>query len=302
MDKHEVELIIEAALLTSHEPMDRNALRSLFEPKLSPDFLEDVVDSLKERWNGRAVFLEETATGYAFKVDERHARLIPHLYEERNPKFSMPVLETLTIIAYHQPVTRMEIEEIRGVQVSSHIIQLLTERGWIEVLGQKDTIGRPKIYGTSKQFLSDFGLSSLEELPDIESLAELFESEKLQEMTRIKEEELRAEEEAEKAAMEGTGGSIDPLEFTKREGNGSDEHLSDDEAASPSEEESVMFVEKPGDDYESDDDYDSDSDSDNDGDDGGDGGNAGYDGDDGEDGDDGGGHGPDGSGGTKSGE
>ena len=128
--------IIEAALLTSAVPLSRYDLRQLFEPKISSDALSDALVILKARWRNRALKLEESLDGWRFSIDNSIVTHIPHLYAEKYPKYSRAVMETLAIIAYRQPVTRGDIEAVRGVAVSSQIMQVLQERGWIEIVGQ----------------------------------------------------------------------------------------------------------------------------------------------------------------------
>ena len=169
--------IIEAALLTSPTPLSRYDLRHLFDPKLPNDALSDALVILKARWRNRALKLEETLDGWRFAVDSEIATKIPHLYAEKYPKYSRAVMETLAIIAYRQPVTRGDIEAVRGVAVSSQIMQVLQERGWIEVVGQKEVAGKPNLWATTEQFLIDLRLKSLKELPPLEEMGQLIEDE-----------------------------------------------------------------------------------------------------------------------------
>lgn len=169
------EALIEAALLTTEQPLNRNDLRQLFEPAISQDKLNDIIDSLQQRWQNRILQLTHTAEGWQFLLDEKHAQHIPHLYQEKKPRYSRAVMETLAIIAYRQPVTRADIEDIRGVAVSSNIINTLQERGWIESVGHKETPGRPLLWASTPQFLRDLSLTSLQELPSLTGLGELIE-------------------------------------------------------------------------------------------------------------------------------
>lgn len=167
--------IIEAALLTADKPLSRYDLRQLFEPKISSDALSDALVILKARWRNRALKLEETLDGWRFSVDSGVASRIPHLFAEKYPKYSRAVMETLAIIAYRQPVTRGDIEAVRGVAVSSQIMQVLQERGWIEVVGQKDVAGKPNLWATTEQFLIDLRLKNLKDLPPLEEMGQLIE-------------------------------------------------------------------------------------------------------------------------------
>lgn len=180
---HSADSIIEAALLTANEPLSNQALRQLFVPSLTQDKLNDVLSSLENRWANRALTLHETPQGWRFIVDESVSRHIPHLYEEKSPRYSRAVLETLAIIAYRQPVTRGDIEAIRGVSVSSQIIQTLSERGWIETVGHKETPGRPSLWATTPQFLQDLRLQSLDELPSLAELGEILSEDTIPETT-----------------------------------------------------------------------------------------------------------------------
>lgn len=170
----DVESLIEAALLTSGRPMGEGELAGLFAPQASGGEIAAAIDRLKDRWAGRALTLRLEPLGWAFGVELDVARRLPDLYEERTPKYSSAVLETLTIIAYRQPVTRIEIEQIRGVRVSSSILQTLVDRGWVEAVGRKEALGRPMLYATTDGFLRDLGLRSLSDLPQIATVAELF--------------------------------------------------------------------------------------------------------------------------------
>lgn len=165
--------IIEAALLTTDKPLSRYDLRQLFEPKISSDALSDALMILKARWRNRALKLEETLDGWRFSVDSDIAMHIPHLYAEKSPKYSRAVMETLAIIAYRQPVTRGDIEAVRGVAVSSQIMQVLQERGWIEIVGQKEVAGKPNLWATTEQFLIDLRLKNLKDLPPLEEIGQL---------------------------------------------------------------------------------------------------------------------------------
>ena len=167
------ESLIEAALLTQPEPLPERRLRALCEPPLSADKLEDVLEALQQRWQGRALQLVRTHEGWRFQVASAAFERLGSLEEQRTPRYSRAVMETLAIIAYRQPVTRGDIEAIRGVAVSQNVMQTLQERGWIESGGKRDTIGRPSLWATTKTFLTDLQIDTLESLPPLAELGEL---------------------------------------------------------------------------------------------------------------------------------
>ena len=167
------ESLIEAALLTQSEPLPERRLRALCEPPLSADKLEDVLETLQQRWQGRALQLVRTHEGWRFQVAAAAFERLGSLEDQRTPRYSRAVMETLAIIAYRQPVTRGDIEAIRGVAVSQNVMQTLQERGWIESVGKRDTIGRPSLWATTKTFLTDLQIDTLESLPPLAELGEL---------------------------------------------------------------------------------------------------------------------------------
>ncbi|MBP6562333.1 MAG: SMC-Scp complex subunit ScpB [Neisseriaceae bacterium] len=169
-----VETLIEAALLTSESPLTDKQLRQLWTPSLPQDALMDVLAHLQARWSQRALQLVHTVEGWRFQiVAEAFSELKEKLEPEKAPRYSRAVLETLAIIAYQQPVTRGDIEAIRGVNVSTQVMQTLSERGWIEVIGHKEVLGRPALWATTPQFLMDLGLNDLTLLPPLTELGEL---------------------------------------------------------------------------------------------------------------------------------
>jgi segregation and condensation protein B len=163
--------ILEAALLASQEPMGIAELKRLFDGEVGADTLKALLAELAEEWSGRAVGLVSLASGWRFQTRPEFQPYIERLSPEKPPRYSRAVMETLAIIAYRQPVTRGDIENIRGVTVSTQIIQTLENRGWIDVVGHRETPGRPALYATTKRFLDDLGLRSLEELPPLEEIA-----------------------------------------------------------------------------------------------------------------------------------
>jgi segregation and condensation protein B len=167
----EAKRLIEAALLASREPLSLSELKHLFDEEIGPDTLRRLLGELREEWSGRAVELVNLASGWRFQTKAEFQAYVDRLNPERPPRYSRAVMETLAIIAYRQPVTRGDIEDIRGVTVSAQIIQALEARGWIDAVGHRETPGRPALYATTKAFLDDLGLRSLEELPPLEEIA-----------------------------------------------------------------------------------------------------------------------------------
>ena len=169
MNDQEATMVMEAALLCAPAPMSLQDLRKLFEDDETMDNarISALLESLQLGWVGRGMELVELASGWRFQTRESMQRYLERLNPERAPKYSRAVMETLSIIAWRQPVTRGDIEDIRGVTVSSQIIKTLEDRGWVEVIGHRDGPGRPGLLGTTKQFLDDLGLRSLDELPAI---------------------------------------------------------------------------------------------------------------------------------------
>ena len=171
-DPTEAKRIIEAALLSSPEPVSLNELKRLFDGEVGVDTLKRLLLDLRSDWNGRAVELVELASGWRFQTRPEMQPFVERLQPEKPPRYSRAVLETLAIVAYRQPVTRGDIEDVRGVSVSPQIIQTLEARGWIDVIGHRETPGRPALYATTKTFLDDLGLRSLSELPPLEEIAQ----------------------------------------------------------------------------------------------------------------------------------
>src|SRR3954447_1511034 len=168
----DVKRVLEAALLASQEPVSLPELKRLFDEDLSPDTLRNLLAELAEDWKGRAVELVNVASGWRFQTAAEFQPYIERLNPEKPPRYSRAVMETLAIISYRQPVTRGDIEDIRGVGVSTQIIQTLEARGWIDTVGHRETPGRPALYATTRQFRDDLGLRSLEELPPLEEIAQ----------------------------------------------------------------------------------------------------------------------------------
>src|SRR3954471_18642011 len=168
--------VLETALLTSPEPLPLGELKKLFDQDLANDTLKNILEDLKGEWEGRGVELVSVASGWRFRARPESQKFLDRLSPQKPPKYSRAVLETLAIIAYRQPVTRGDIEDIRGVTVSSNILKSLEARGWIDVIGHREVPGRPALYATTKGFLDDLNLRSLEELPSLDDLGNLVES------------------------------------------------------------------------------------------------------------------------------
>jgi len=168
MNTDEAKAVIEAALLSAQQPLGINDLRRLFDDSIPPDSIRALIDDIGFHWQTRSLRLVQVASGWRFQTAPEFARFLDRLAGEKPPKYSRAVMETLAIIAYRQPVTRGDIEEIRGVMVSPQIIRTLEERGWIEVIGHKDSVGRPSLFGTTRRFLDDMGLGALSQLPALD--------------------------------------------------------------------------------------------------------------------------------------
>jgi segregation and condensation protein B len=172
-----VKRVLETALLTSPEPLSLNEMKRMFpRGETNNELMRKLLDEIREAWEGRGIELVNVASGWRFRSRPELQRYLDKLNPQKAPKYSRAVMETLTIIAYRQPVTRGDIEDIRGVVVTSNIIKTLEARGWIDVIGHREVPGRPAIYATSKQFLDDLSLLSLEELPPLDDLGVLVES------------------------------------------------------------------------------------------------------------------------------
>jgi segregation and condensation protein B len=165
MNTQNVKMVLEAALLAAQEPMPVSELRKLFEDDISADTVRVLLEELRQDWRDKGAEPVPLATGWRFQTRPEMRVYLERLNPEKPQKYSRAVLETLAIIVHKQPVTRGDIEEIRGVTVSSPVIKTLEDRGWIDVIGHRDAPGRPALYATTKQFLNDLGLRTLDELP-----------------------------------------------------------------------------------------------------------------------------------------
>ena len=171
----ELKRVLEAVLLSAQQPLSVLELRKVFVEEIGSDVLRVLLDELREEWTGRPLELLQLASGWRFRTRAEFLPYLERLNPEKPPKYSRAVLETLAIIAYRQPVTRGDIEDIRGVTVATQIIKVLEERGWVDVVGHRDTPGRPALLATTKKFLDDLGLRSVTELPPLEMMNQTLE-------------------------------------------------------------------------------------------------------------------------------
>lgn len=167
MNTQEAKIVLETALICAQEPLKIGELRKLFVDDVSADTVRALLDDLRREWSGRGVELVGLASGWRFQSKPSMRPYLDRLHPEKPPRYSRAVLETLAIIAYRQPVTRGDIEEIRGVTVNTQVVKQLEDRGWIEVIGHRDVPGRPALYATTRHFLDDLGLKALDELPPL---------------------------------------------------------------------------------------------------------------------------------------
>jgi len=169
MNTLDAKRVLETALICAQQPLPLRDMRTLFADELGPDTLRSLLDELTRDWEGRGVELVALSTGWRFQSRPEMRDYLDRLNPEKPPKYSRAVMETLAIIAYRQPVTRGDIEDIRGVTVSSQIVKQLEDRGWIETIGYREALGRPSLYATTRHFLDDLGLASLEQLPALDA-------------------------------------------------------------------------------------------------------------------------------------
>ncbi|MEQ9561472.1 MAG: SMC-Scp complex subunit ScpB, partial [Woeseiaceae bacterium] len=174
MDETEVRYFVEAALLAAGRPLSVDQLHALFDPGIAPEKAEirKSLDDLNIEFEPRGISVVEVASGFRIQVKAGMVERLQKLWEERPPRYSRALFETLALVAYRQPITRGEIEEIRGVSVSSNIVRSLLEREWIRVVGHRDVPGRPAMFGTTKLFLDYFGLKKLDDLPPLADLSD----------------------------------------------------------------------------------------------------------------------------------
>ena len=171
LNPNEAKTVLETALLAAQGPLTLAELRRLFEEDIGADTLRRLLDELRQAWQGRGVELVNLASGWRFQTRPEFQQYLDRLAHDKPPRYSRAVMETLAIIAYRQPVTRGDIEDIRGVTVSTNVIKSLEARGWIDTVGYREVPGRPALYATTKSFLDDLGLRSLQELPPLEQIS-----------------------------------------------------------------------------------------------------------------------------------
>ena len=201
-DLEHVKHIIEAALLTASEPLQVEDLQKLFDGELDKEALQSAIAEVAQGCEGRSIELVNVASGWRFRTRPEYQRFLDKMNPQKSPRYSRAVMETLAIVAYKQPVTRGDIEDIRGVAVSSNLIKALEARGWIDVVGNREVPGRPELFATTRQFLDDLNLTSLSELPALDELGQLVEA-------------VAAEVGvSEEVAVEGNGSMVELLEGT----------------------------------------------------------------------------------------
>jgi len=171
MNTVDAKRVLETALICAPQPLPLRELRALFDDVLGADTLKALLQDLQHEWAQRGVELVQVASGWRFQSRPEMRVYLDRLHPEKPPRYSRATLETLAIIAYRQPVTRGDIEDIRGVTVNSLTIKQLEDRGWVEVIGHRETVGRPALLATTRQFLDDLGLASLDQLPMLEDPA-----------------------------------------------------------------------------------------------------------------------------------
>jgi len=175
LNSEKIKNIVEAALFAAAEPLSLDRLLGLFDEEERPEkkALQEVLLTLQSESEGRGIELKEVSSGYRYQSRSEFSRWISRLWEERAPRYSRALLETLALVAYRQPITRAEIEDIRGVAVSSSIMKTLQERGWIRIVGHRDVPGKPAMYASTKEFLDYFNLKSLDDLPTLAELRDI---------------------------------------------------------------------------------------------------------------------------------
>ena len=171
MNTADAKRVLETALICAQQPLPLREMGMLFNGAVNPDSIRLSLEDLQNDWSGRGVELVQVATGWRFQSRPEMREYMDRLHPEKPPRYTRATLETLAIIAYRQPVTRGDMEDIRGVTINSLILKQLEERGWVDVIGHRETVGRPALYATTKQFLDDLGVRSLDELPAMDSTA-----------------------------------------------------------------------------------------------------------------------------------
>ena len=225
MDEKEIKYFLEAALLAAGRPLNIDQLKGLFDGRMAPEKTEirTAIATLNEEYEDRGIVVSEVASGFRMQVKASMADRLEKLWEERPPRYSRALFETLALIAYRQPITRGEIEEIRGVSVSSNITRQLLERDWVRVVGHRDVPGRPAMFGTTRGFLDYFGLKKLDDLPPLADLSD-WESLRMQLNLPDVEEQDGSDELVSEDALDADSASDTPVLYSK----GGVETLDDD--------------------------------------------------------------------------
>ena len=169
MNTSDAKRVLETALICTQQPIAARELSALFQDQLGMDTIKTLLSDLQLDWAQRGAELVQVATGWRFQSRPEMRVFLDRLHPEKPPKYSRAAMETLAIIAYRQPATRGDMEDIRGVTINSMVIKQLEDRGWVEVIGQRESVGRPALYATTRQFLDDLGLASLDQLPALEN-------------------------------------------------------------------------------------------------------------------------------------
>jgi segregation and condensation protein B len=169
MNTLDAKRVLETALLCAAQPLSVRELRQLFNDELAADTLKTLLQDVQNDWTQRGIELVQVASGWRMQSRPEMRDFLDRLHPEKPPKYSRAAMETLAIIAYRQPVTRGDMEDIRGVTINSLVLKQLEDRGWVEVIGHRETVGRPMLYATTRQFLDDLGVASLDQLPPLES-------------------------------------------------------------------------------------------------------------------------------------
>lgn len=172
MNTADAKRVLETALICAQQPLPVRELRVLFNDELGADTIKELLGELQQEWTQRGVELVCVASGWRFQSRPDMREYLDRLHPEKPPRYSRATLETLAIIAYRQPVTRGDMEEIRGVTINTQILKQLEDRGWVEVIGHREAVGRPALYATTRQFLDDLGLESLDQLPELDNPAQ----------------------------------------------------------------------------------------------------------------------------------
>ena len=185
MNTLDAKRVLETALLCAAQPLSVRELRQLFNDELGADTLKTLLQDVQDDWTQRGIELVQVASGWRMQSRPEMRDFLDRLHPEKPPKYSRAAMETLAIIAYRQPVTRGDMEDIRGVTINSLVLKQLEDRGWVEVIGHRETVGRPMLYATTKQFLDDLGVASLDQLPALEApgaVSEFFSSASIDEV------------------------------------------------------------------------------------------------------------------------